>query len=617
MVSDEKLIKQGIRYTDALFKELENRLRQGVISSDTLEAFLEKTKEYTTNNPLSSTGYDATLLKIILAETNNHKFSRPAQKELVRVTIENQVGELITNVGEDIKADVRDIVKEGYNNNLSQDEIADNISNRINVIKNTRARTIARTEIARAATVSDYIINKERGANYFVVDCRSTRCPVCKEAYCKNSEIGGDVEYDIEDVEMLPPKHPNCRCSANFFIKEGSKPKTRTGNVEPTKEQFKGNLTTSERAKYNNYKRIIDKHTKWLDENPNASLADINARKKKIAVAQEELEKLRTKALGGAATNAPVETTPKVEVKPKSEPEPKESANPFDTSKHLTREQLDKMDFKQLAEHHEAEYKGVQVYDYDDRKYHVFEQKYDNDKTLTVRFEEGAVKAYDKAGIATPNEIVHEVFKVPDALKRQTDEIWFKNTNHGIKHTYSKRGYDSLGRAVGGYNAYKVAGNGRDDPNHRIVINPKNFKGGGKGKLAYIWKRDPDNANDWKHVIHHEFTHSIDRSRESYEGIDVRPLCRKEKFRKVHKKERFFTWYSNTDISEEFAEHGGYVSRMLMNPDEQSKKIKVKLYNPEEKKLIEKQITFNEYKELYPEHYDYFTKLFKGEIPCY
>ena len=193
MVSDEKLIKQGIRYTDALFKELENRLRQGVISSDTLEAFLKKTKDYTTNNPLVTTNYDATLLEIILAETNNHKFSRPAQKELVRVTIENQVGELITNVGEDIKADVRDIVKEGYNNNLSQDEIADNISKRINVIKNTRARTIARTEIARTATVSDYIINKERGANYFVVDCRSTRCPVCKEAYCKSSAIGGDV----------------------------------------------------------------------------------------------------------------------------------------------------------------------------------------------------------------------------------------------------------------------------------------------------------------------------------------------------------------------------------------------------------------------------------------
>ena len=617
MVSQDKLIKEGLRYTDKLFDEIIKRLEKGVLDSDTLEEFLRKTKDYTTNNPLVSTEYDKTMLNLILAETNNHKFSRPAQKELVRVTIENQVGDLIRNVGEDIKQSVRDIVTEEYNNpeGSNPQKMAKQISKKVSGIKNKRAKTIARTEIARTATISDYIIANERGATHYTVNCRSTRCPICKKMYCKNSETGGDVEYSMEDISNLPPLHPNCRCSANFFSKGGSK--TKTGNAEPTKEQLKGNLTTSERAKYNNYKRIIDKHTKWLDENPNASLADINARKKKIAAAQEELEKLRTKALGGAATKAPVETAPKVEVKTKAEPEPKESAGPFDTSKNLTKEQLDKMDFKQLAEHHEAEYKGVQVYDYDDRKYHVFEQKYDNGKTLTVRFEEGAVKAYDKAGIATPNEIVHEVFKVPDALKRQTDEIWFKNTNHGIKHTYSKSGYDSLGNSIGGYNAFYNPGYGHDDPNHRIVINPKNFKGGGKGRYAYLWKKDPDNARDWKHTIHHEFTHSIDLSRESYQLMDIKPLSYKKDFLEIHKKERFFTWYSNTDIKEEFAEHGGYISRMHLNPNEQSKKIEVKLYDADENKLVKKQITFDEYKELYPEHYDYFTKLFKGEIPCY
>lgn len=219
MVSDDKLIKQGIRYTDALFAELEKRLRQGIIRSDTLEEFLEKTKEYTTSNPLVTTGYDATMIGIILAETNNHKFSRPAQKQLTRVTIEQYVGQLITNVGEDIKQDVRDIVLEGYNNGLNQYEIADNISNKVKAIKNTRANVIARTEIARAASVSDYIINKERGATHFVVECRSTRCPKCKEAYCKSSPIGGDIEFDIEDVDMLPPYHPNCRCHALFIKK--------------------------------------------------------------------------------------------------------------------------------------------------------------------------------------------------------------------------------------------------------------------------------------------------------------------------------------------------------------------------------------------------------------
>ena len=214
MVSQDKLIKQGIQYTDALFKEIINRLNQGILSSDTLESFLEQTKEYTTANPLVTTGYDSTMLSLILAETNNHKFSRPSQRELTRITIEDYVGNLIRNVGEDIKTSVRDIVKDGYNQGLSQYEIADNISENINSIKKTRANAIARTEIARTATTSDYIINKERGATHFKVDCRDTCCNICRNDYNFKK-----VEYDIDDVSMLPPRHPNCRCVAYFYKK--------------------------------------------------------------------------------------------------------------------------------------------------------------------------------------------------------------------------------------------------------------------------------------------------------------------------------------------------------------------------------------------------------------
>lgn len=235
MVSQDKLIKEGIQYTDKLFDEIIKRLEKGVLDSDTLEEFLRKTKEYTTNNPLVSTDYDKTMLNLILAETNNHKFSRPAQKELVRVTIENQVGDLIRDVGEDIKQSVRDIVTEEYNNpeGSNPQKMAKQISKKVSGIKNKRAKTIARTEIARTATISDYIIASERGATHYTVTCRSTRCPICKKMYCKSSETGGDVEYEITDTSNLPPVHPNCRCSANFFIKEGYKPKTKPPVTEP------------------------------------------------------------------------------------------------------------------------------------------------------------------------------------------------------------------------------------------------------------------------------------------------------------------------------------------------------------------------------------------------
>ncbi len=344
MPSQDKLIKQGIKYTDKLFDEISKRLEQGVLSSDTLEAFLDKTKEYTAKNPLISSGYDETMLRLILSETNNHKFSRPSQKELVRVTVEQNVGGLIVDVGEDIKDSVKDIVKDGYNNNLPQDKIAENISNRVGVIKNKRARAIARTEIARTATVSDYIINKERGATHWYVECRNTACPICKEAWLKHwsksndesfkpneTTAGGkgwvgDKVYSMEDTSMLPPVHPNCRCVVYFVNENDGKPTT---SQEPTPEQVKANLNPSERAKYANYKRTIASHEEWLRNNPNAPAEQIANRKKRLAATRAKFEELRKKALGGK-TNGNT-GKPKPKPKPKTEEEQTK----------ITREQLE------------------------------------------------------------------------------------------------------------------------------------------------------------------------------------------------------------------------------------------------------------------------------------
>jgi len=247
MPSQNKLIKQGIKYTDSLFGEISKRLEQGVKASDSLESFLDKYHKAfpEKDNPLIALGYDVGMLDIILQETNNHKFSRPSQKELTRVTIENRVGDLIVDVGEDIQASVRDIVKDGYNNNLSQNEIADQITSKVSTIKTKRARAIARTEIARTATISDYVINKEMGATHFYVECRNTACQICKKAWHKGwteendatykprdksaggkGWIGNNV-YSMSNTSKLPPIHPNCRC-VPYFVAEDEIPDDTT-----------------------------------------------------------------------------------------------------------------------------------------------------------------------------------------------------------------------------------------------------------------------------------------------------------------------------------------------------------------------------------------------------
>ena len=759
MVSQDKLISNGIRYTDSLFEEISKRIEQGVRSSDTLESFLAKYNKAfpEKGNPLITLGYDKKMLEIILQETNNHKFSRPSQKEMVRVTIENKVGEKIVDVGDNITEDVRDIVKDGYDNNLSQDEIAENISAKVSSIKNRRARAIARTEVARAATISDYIINAEMGATHFYVECRNTACPICKKAWHKNwteenddtytpreytaGERGwvGDKYYPLSRTDKLPPIHPNCRC-VPYFINESDKgvkvvneqegeksigrgPTTGgTTSREPTAAQLKKNLNAGEREKYNNYKRNIPKQLQWLKDNPNAPADEIAKHQKRLAFLQKKLEELTNKALGGSTGTGKPKPTPKPKPKPKPKPTPKPKPKPkpepkvepkpksisitreqlekgltpqqlkeyddvtkriakiekwlandplkhgnlqsdvdsqkaflirlnerleelkkkalapkpkkeepapskhinleapFDKSEQLTKEQLDKMDFKQLAEHHGAEYQGIQVYDYDGKKYHVIKQTFEDGREFVLRFEEGAVKSYTKKGIATPNEIIHEVFKVPESLRIETKEIWFKNTQHGIHHSATKSGYDTLGVNLGGYNTYKTRGPKDADFDHRIVINPKYFKGGGKGKYAFMWKHDPDNARGWKMTIFHEFLHSGDLSQwvweqsDEYQDHTLRAWSRHKEYKEIEEAEKGFTWYGNSkyrkrDYSESYAEHGGYIAYMESNPSEQNKKIKIEKY--EDDKIVVKHITYEEYKEIYPKHYAYFMKKFK------
>ena len=811
MQSQNKLIKQGISYTDKLFDEISKRLEQGVKSSDTLEEFLDKYHKAFPDkeNPVISLGYDQTLLDLILSETNNHQFSRPAQKELVRVTIENQVGELIKDVGDDIRDSVREIVKDGYNNNLSQDDIAKNISDKVDSIKNTRARAIARTEIARAATISDYIINAERGATHFYVECRNTACPICKEAWHKHwskssddsfepsdTSAGGkgwigDKTYAMSDVGMLPPIHVNCRCVPYFIKKDGSESKQ-----EPTKEQLSQNLTPAERAKYVNYKRSIDNHTKWLRENPNAPVKQIEGHRKRLVKAQQGYDELRVKALGGNVSSEPKPTPkskPKSKTKPKTDeelptPTPKQlkenltpgelrkykryqkeikegklspefteqrkrdlenlkrkalGLKPLDDKKtgnqkpkptkpkkppetkapeeqkptndqlkknltkkeleeykqlktevdwankilakstatpkqksyaqsrlneilprfkelnqkaltgksikksakksktkkkkeepkaevtvnkpknaRLTKDEVNSLTFEELAEHHNATYKGLVKNEHDGKEYHVFEQTFDNGKTFTLHFEKGAVNSYNKEGVATANQIIHEVFKVPELLRKETNQIWFKNTQKGIRLNPSGK-YDTLKGNVGGYNTHrsrslsgtKLNGKIVDDPNHRIVINPKSFKKLTKFLDILLWRDTGDSITSWKHIIHHEFIHSIDDSRRIWrEGLEK--LSSRRKYMEIEKEEPYFTNYANTLVSESFAEHGGYISYMLANPEEQGKKLTIHHYGRDENNKVisvEEKITFEEYKERYPKHYEYFINLLNEE----
>ena len=217
---------------------------------------------------------------------------------------------------------------------------------------------------------------------------------------------------------------------------------------------------------------------------------------------------------------------------------------------------------------------------------------------------------------------------MPEIFRKETNKIYFKNTQQGLERNVSGK-LKSIGKSVGGYNTSKKKStynffkqHGRDrifDPDHQIVINPKSFK---KLKGFYdilTWRDKGNEKTTWKHIIHHEFIHSIDISREIWKN-DKERLSYRDEYLKIDNEEPDFTSYAHEKISESFAEHGGYISYMLANPEEQSKKIEICVFerdeNGRQKSYIptREQIDFEEYKKRFPKHYEYFTKLLNGEI---
>lgn len=245
MVSEDKLIKRGIQYTDAWFRKFKKQIEHDLSLCKTYEEFIERTKDYTTANILINSGYSADMEELITQILNNHRFERASQRELIEQTINYNVALLIADVGDEIKETIRNTVKQGYDEGLHPTAIARNIALQVDSINNRRARTIARTEVKRTDTIANYIRHKDRGAKGFTVQCRPDCCPICAEDYGgkdpveqkarldkiaqmkrdkvddplvrgKGETIGGNIEFTMDQTEMLPPRHPNCRCTPRY-----------------------------------------------------------------------------------------------------------------------------------------------------------------------------------------------------------------------------------------------------------------------------------------------------------------------------------------------------------------------------------------------------------------
>ena len=263
-----KNINKSLRYLENWWRQFNKQLERDIIFSEGYDDFLERTRAYTTNNIL----LDEVSEEIVKNVINATNFQKLKNRELVKETIKASTTDLIVKVGEDLKNEIRTLVSKGYDLGLHSREIAPlvlerdlealyiipgektltesewnelTVEEQMNYTFNSnirvmspmvRSKTIARTEVARAQNIVNYTIAKEDEAIGFQVICRSDCCPYCAEAYhglkdykptttftksgkevpYKESLLTDGVTFSMEDTEMLPPFHPNCRCSAVF-----------------------------------------------------------------------------------------------------------------------------------------------------------------------------------------------------------------------------------------------------------------------------------------------------------------------------------------------------------------------------------------------------------------
>jgi hypothetical protein len=75
------------------------------------------------------------------------------------------------------------------------------------------ASKVARTEEQRLKNLANWYQYYGAGYKFFSAECTDEPCEECKNAYKKNKK------YSIEQLNMLPPLHGECRCDLVFYRK--------------------------------------------------------------------------------------------------------------------------------------------------------------------------------------------------------------------------------------------------------------------------------------------------------------------------------------------------------------------------------------------------------------
>ena len=213
-------VNVNTRRMKQLMRDIRADVERRTRNSKDIDEWMEKLAPYVASNCFN-TGEWADIVREIVNSISGtiDRTSLPAgsNAELMKGVMSEACMTMVTNVGEDIKTELRQIAVESYNAKNTPAQTAKLIGERIDTFDRTRCQTIARTETIRAGNCANYLNAQEDNMKSFTMDCDPDACDYCVDLYYDGDLNNEPVRFSIDDYENMSPIHPNCRCVPLFW----------------------------------------------------------------------------------------------------------------------------------------------------------------------------------------------------------------------------------------------------------------------------------------------------------------------------------------------------------------------------------------------------------------
>ena len=213
---DDKIITSNIKLFNKVMGRIKSDVEGFAERSKNLAEFQERVGLYVQANPMTTEANIQNFIKAVNGVAAEFKPGLPAggTQELVKEVIRTRTMDTLTKLGADVQGNMRNILEQSVNNQKGMRYARDEILKNVDGMTRNRAEVIARTETVYARNQAELVKAEAKGKEYFVVVSAGDCCDECYDTY------DGNTFHIPEDEDMLPPLHPNCRCTATFFRTE-------------------------------------------------------------------------------------------------------------------------------------------------------------------------------------------------------------------------------------------------------------------------------------------------------------------------------------------------------------------------------------------------------------